>query len=492
MSQIKNFIVETLLYGFANVFSRFFAMLLIPIFTSYLVKEDYANFVMLQTLFSLLTFFLALNSGVFFYYYEYDKIKYRKIVFSTWFYYQLGVAFLILLLLFFTSPTLTNYFVINETNYDTIKWCLILVGVQLFPYIINITNINLFRINREPKKVILIVFFESLLTLLMVYISLKYFNSGLIGIVLAQILSRLLIALFFTKTTSFYWSLFNFSKKLLGKIFAYSWPFIVSSVFSVLLSGADKFIGASLLTNKEDVAILALAAQLVIPIVVLADMIRMAIGPFVMSIRKQDDANSTYQSVYDLSIFTGSIVLIGLVAISPVLTLLLADKSYIKVIEIIPLFALANVISLAYLQFSISINLVKKNIYIMYAVVLGGTSGILINFLFMNDFGFIISGYSQLFSYLIMSVFLYFIGRKIANQDLKIKNSLIIFSILISYIILINFFTENIYKNEYLVFISISFVCILLIAFIYMKQHQVSIGEIFLIIKNKISPKKSV
>jgi|GEM_PF-1926903 len=487
MSQIKSFIVETVLYGFANVFSRFFAMLLIPIFTSYLTKEDYANFVMLQTSFSFLTFFLALNAGVFFYYYEYDKIRYRKIVFSTWFYYQLGITFLILILLFLFSPVLTNYFVINETNYDTIKWCLILIGAQLLPYIINITNINLFRISRNPKKVILVVFFESLFTLLFIYISLKYFEYGLISVVVAQILSRLIVALLFIKTASFYFNIFHFSKKLLGKIFLYAWPFIVSSIFSIILSGADKFIGASLLTNKDDVAILALAAQLVIPIVVLSDMIRMAIGPFVMSIRKQDDADSTYQSVYDLSVFAGSLVLISLVAISPVLTLILADNSYSKVIEVIPLFALSNVISLAYLQFSVSFNLVKKNIYIMYAVVMGGVLGVLINYLFMKDYGFIISGYSQIFSYLIMCVFLYFIGRKIANQKLRIGNSLVIFVFLIGYIALVNFLKGSIYKEEYSAFILVSVMCALLIIFTYLKQRQISIGEIFLIIKKKFN-----
>ncbi|OFY95473.1 MAG: hypothetical protein A2491_11410 [Bacteroidetes bacterium RIFOXYC12_FULL_35_7] len=85
MSKIKGFIGETIVYGFGNVFSRFFAMLLIPIFTSYLGKTDYSNFVMLQLTFTFLSFFLALNSGVFFYYYEYENIRYRKFVFTSWF-----------------------------------------------------------------------------------------------------------------------------------------------------------------------------------------------------------------------------------------------------------------------------------------------------------------------------------------------------------------------------------------------------------------------
>ncbi len=92
MSKIKGFINETIVYGFANVFSRVFAMLLIPFYANYLGKIDYSNLVMLQSIFTILTFLLALNSGVFFYYYEFENTKYRKIVFTSWFYYELVLS----------------------------------------------------------------------------------------------------------------------------------------------------------------------------------------------------------------------------------------------------------------------------------------------------------------------------------------------------------------------------------------------------------------
>ena len=485
MNKIKEFIIETLLYGFANVFSRFFAMLLIPLFTSYLVKDDYSNFVMLQSVFTLLTFLLALNAGVFYYYYEFENLRYRKIVFTSWFYYQLLLSLLIIILLFFLSPYLKNFFIINANNEQSIQWCLVLLGVQLLPYILNITNINFYRIDRKPKKVIIIVFLESLFTLSFVYLALKYFHFGLIGVVVAQILSRLLISLLFIKTATFYFNIKYYSHKLLKKIYVYSWPFIVSSLFFVVIVGADKFIGASALTNKDDVAILALAAQLVIPIVVLSDMIRMAIGPYIMSIRKENDANSTYQQVFDLCIFAGSLVLIGLVLISPFLTLILANQTYLKVIQIVPLLALSNVLSLAFNQFSISFNLAKKNIYILYAIVMGGIIGSIINLGFMTRFGFIVSGYSQVISYIIMSIFLFVIGRKIANLKLKIKNSSVIVLTSVCYIILIHFLENRIFKGDYILFIVLSILFGLFLLLIYFKQQQFSISQLIAVVNNK-------
>lgn len=483
MAKIKEFILETLLYGFANVFSRFFAMLLIPVFTAYLSKEDYANFVMLQSTFSFLTFFLALNAGVFFYYYEYENIKYRKIIFSSWFFYQLFMATLIIGLLYFSAPFLNRLFLITDINSDMIRWCLVLVGIQLIPYIFNITNINLYRINRNPRKVIWIVFFESLLTLIFVFIFFKYLNNGLLGVIVAQIIARSLVALMYYKTASFYLNIFYFSKKILKKIIIFSWPFIVSSTLSIFIVSADKFIGALVFADKENVAVLALASQLVLPVVVLADMIRMAIGPYIMSIRKEVNAEETYQRIFELIVFSGSLVLIAVVLISPFLTLILTDYSFLKVIELIPLMALANVLSLIFVQFCVSFNLVKKNIYIMFAFVIGSLLGVLVNFLFMKRFGYVVAGYSQIFSYLFMCIFLYYYGRKVANLNVQLKNSNILLFIVIVFMIFTNFTESEIYEGDYLSLIVSSIIFGIIIILIFCKQQNVTLGAIRQLIK---------
>ena len=81
MSKLKEFVTETLIYGFANVFSRVFAMALIPLYSG-LGKDAYSNIVLLQSTFTVFSFLTALSSGVFYYYYEYERLKYRRIVFT--------------------------------------------------------------------------------------------------------------------------------------------------------------------------------------------------------------------------------------------------------------------------------------------------------------------------------------------------------------------------------------------------------------------------
>ena len=92
---------------------------------------------------------------------------------------------------------------------------------------------------------------------------------------------------------------------MMKRLVLFSWPFFVISLFSWIIISIDKFLGVEILSDNNEVALLSLAMQLSLPIAVLADMIRMAIGPFVMSIRKSNEAVESYQQVFDLSVFSG-------------------------------------------------------------------------------------------------------------------------------------------------------------------------------------------
>ena len=477
-SKLNGFIGETIVYGFANVFSRVFAMLLIPFYATYLGKVNYSNLVMLQSLFTILTFMLALNSGVFFYYYEYENPKYRKIVFTSWFYYELGLSLIFILLLLIGANEIKNLFLVNSFNSFELMVSILLMGFQLIPYTFNNTNINLFRIDRKPKKVMVIVFFEALLTLIFVYFLLYTFKLGLIGVMLGQIVARTVIALAFARTAQYYVKIRNFSNRLLKKIILYTWPFFIISIFGWIITSMDKFIGTQTLTDKTDVALLSLGMQLVIPIAVLADMIRMAIGPFVMSIHKEKDADNTYQQVFDLSIFASTVIVICLVVATPFLTNLLTNKTFNEVILLVPIMAFASVISLAANQFSICFNLVKKNIYILYATVIAGIIGVLINFLFMSKFGFVVSGISQLVSYLAMASFLFYTGRKKANQNLQLTNSIIILIPFTLFIFWVYIFSDSIISGKYLPLIIIGLFSILLLTLIYINTQKINVRSI--------------
>ena len=201
----------------------------------------------------------------------------------------------------------------------------------------------------------------------------------------------------------------------------------------------------------------------------------MALGPFIMSFRKDKNAENTYQQVFDLTIFATSIIAISIIAAAPFLTLILTNYSFINVIYVIPLIAFASVFNLASDQFFISFSLCKKTIYVLYGFIISGILGLLINFLFMGKYGFIVSGVSQILSYLALCVFAFVLGRKIANLKIKLSKSIVIIAVLSLYIILIYFLNPYVVNGNYSFFIGVSILFGLSLVAIYLKQHKLKL-----------------
>lgn len=483
--RVKSFLLEAGVYGFGNVFSRFFAMLLIPLYTNYLGKIDYSNIILLQSTFSLLTYFLALNAGVFYYYYESNKTKYRSIVFSSWFYYQIVSAICILLFLILLAPYVIQFFILTNDNQDDLYWGIILVGFQLFPYAFGACNMNYFRIDRKPVMVVIIITLESFFTLSFVFISLHFLNGHLKEIILSQIIARILVVIIFIKFSHFYTAFKNVSIRMIKQIFLVSWPFIVASIFSWFITYIDKFIGIQVIPEKTNIAYLSLAMQLTIPLTILADMIRMAVGPFVMSIRKEKDAGETYQVVFDLIVYLSSIMSILLILAGPILIYILADNTYIKVMYVLPLMAYAQVIYIAGHQVAVHFSLEKKNIYIMYAIILSSFINIISNWIGMQKYGFVFAGISQIAAYSFMFVFLYVLSKKKVQSQLSMTKSTINFIILTFFILLYTVsISMNLTKSMYMqIFAGVISMILLTIAFFIM--HKLTLRGVIQYFINK-------
>lgn len=405
--KLKSFIGETFIYGLATVFSRVFTLLLIPFYAEILGKDDYANFVLLQSSFAVITFLLALNSGVFFYYYKHPSSQFKNSLISTWFFYQLAVSLLFILIILLSKTALASLLIENPLNTAKIKWLFPLISLQLVSFSVINSVININRIERKPKRVALVVLFESLLSFAFIFIALSFLNYGIIGVVIAQSAAKMIVAIFLIPNLLKKVSVKLNSYKILSRIVSYSFPFFIMSSFYWMLQYADKFLGVQLFQNQEDVAYLSLATQIVLPITILADMIRMALGPYVMSIHKTTEAHIHYQKIFNLTVNTASLLSILIVLGSPLLLNVLSDKSYYFTLLIVPFFAFGTVLSIIANQFSISFNLERKNTYLLLAVVISGIVSIGLNYLLLSILGIMGSGITFVFSNFILFVLVY-------------------------------------------------------------------------------------
>lgn len=440
--KLKGFLSDTIIYGIGSIFSRSFAFLLIPLYTSYLDKSQYANLILLQLVFTVLSFFLALNSGVFFYYYEYKKDKLKKMVFANWVVYEIVISLFILLLSSIFYSLISPIFAVSENDAEAGKTFFVpflLIILQLFPYLVFNTYYNLLRIKLEAKKSVIITIIDALLVIIFVVYFLVIAEMGITGVVLGQLVAKSILALGIL--LSGFYKYFNpklVSWKITKKIVAYSSPFFLSSTLLWVMNSIDKILGTQLLTSQAEVAYLGLAMQVTMPTIMLAGVISQSYGPYVMSIKHEEDANNVYQEIFSLIVYGSAVASILLLTVSPFLVDILANETFYPTLKVIPLFILATIINIIMLQLCLGLNLAKKTGYIAIATIFGGVAGFIFNLFFQPILGIKAAGYSQILAYGLTSVIIYKYSQKFMYIEYDLKWTAHILLLMTGCIVLLN------------------------------------------------------
>ena len=445
-ARLKGFLSDTIIYGIGSMFSRALGFFLIPLYTGYLDKAQYANIILLQLIFTVLTSFQLLTSGVFFYYYEYKSEDTKKTVFSSWLAYEVVLTFFILLLSFVCFPLISPIFEAAEG--ETFFVPFILLILQLFPFMIFSTYHNLLRINLNAKRAVLLTVIDAVLMVVSVVYFLVFAGMGVRGVMLGQLIAKTILAVGIL-AAGFYEFLNPklMSWAMLKKILAYSYPFFFSSTFLWLINSSDKIMGTQLLASQAEVAYLGLAMQITMPIMILASIISQAYGPYVMSIKHEEDASRTYREILSLVVYASTVISVMLLAVSPFLVDILADETFYPALEIIPLFALATIISIVLTQICLGLNLSQKTMYIAIAMIAGGLVGVLFNLYLQPLLGIKAAGYAQIVAYSVSSLIVYKYSQKFMPIDYDWKWAAGILLILTATIILFAL-SENLFSQS--------------------------------------------
>jgi len=104
-----------------------------------------------------------------------------------------------------------------------------------------------------------------------------------------------------------------------------------------------------------------------------------------------------------------------------------------------------------------------------------------VNYFFMHKGGIVVSGISQIMSYLVLGSILFILGRRIANLQIKLFNSSIILGILVVFILIVLKNSEAVFNGEYLLLFLSSMITIIVLSFVYLRLSNIQIG---LILKN--------
>lgn len=425
LKDIKILGKETVIYGISTIVARLLNFILLPLYTYYLTPDIYG---VVATVFSIVAFLnviygFGLNQG---YMRFYSEKKSLSLTISFVFFSSFILSFLMII---FAKP-LSYIFQIGVYNYK------LLIYSSLILYFDSLSIIPLtdLRMKHRAYKFVLIKIFSIVLNLILNIVFLKYIGLGAEGVFFAGVISSFSQIIFLYDY--FKYITLEFPKEIMKEIFSYSLPYIPSSLSSVIIQLIDRPI-MMLLISPFWVGIYQANFRLSIFINLIISMFDFAWRPFVMERINNADSKEIFKKVLDYFAFIllfiwlfFSLFLQDFIKIS-INGVYFINPDYWSGIKIVPIVMLGYFFNGLYINFMIGAMITKKTIYTMIANIASALISITLNFILVPKFEIFGAAYSILISYIFLSVYMYFVNKKLyfINYNIKKISALFLFTI---------------------------------------------------------------
>lgn len=381
-----------------------------PIFTRLLTASEYGRFSVFSSWFGIFAVLITLNlsSGV----YTQGLIKFsteRKVFSSalqglTLF---LSLVWLIIYLIFHKQ--------VNEiTSLSTIE-AVIIIMMSWLSASFQFWSVEQ-RVNLKYKFLVTITISVVILQVVLGIVFVLLFNNK----VLARILGMLVVQICF-----YIWSFFAqvkrgrilYSKEVWKYAFTFSIPLIPHYLSMTILNNSDRIMITKLVGSTEaglyNLAYVVSQIMLVINIALLQ-----TIEPWLYKKIKNKQILEMKKIAYPSFLIVASVNIL-IMMFAPEIIGFFAPPSYADAINVIPPVAMSVFFMFLYTFFAVFEFYFEKTKYIMVASTAGATLNIILNYIFINKFGYIAAGYTTLFCYIMFAFFHYAAMKKICNDHLE-------------------------------------------------------------------------
>ncbi|PKQ62127.1 hypothetical protein BZG01_18035 [Labilibaculum manganireducens] len=425
MNPLKKLAGETVIYGVSSILGRLLNWLLVPLYTSLFIPEDYGIVTNLMSYVAILL--VVLTYGMETGYFRFaSQEKEGDSTFSTGFISLIATSILFLIIIACFLNPLAVFFEIPANKSFIILLALTLgfdattalpfaklrkenravryAGLKLINIGVNL-GINLFFLllcpwiyNNYPQIPITIIWNSEFG---IGYIFLAIFVSSFINLLLLlpDILKVQL----------------KLDRKLLIKILIYSSPILVVSICGTLNINLDKMIMPELIPESQNplyqTGIYGANYKLAVIMTLFIQAFRYSFEPFFFSQAKEQNSKQVYADVLKYFVILGLIIFLGVMFYLDIVKILI-DSRYHEGLGIVPYVLLANLFFGIFFSLSLWYKLTDNTRFGAYIAIIGVVITIVLNILLVPIFGYMGAAYSVLACFLVITVISYIAGQK--------------------------------------------------------------------------------
>ena len=458
MANLKSLAKDTAIYGMSSILGRFLNYLLVPLYTSNIsaASGGYGIITNLYAYTALLLVILTYGmETTFFRYANKTNEDPQKVYSSTLIMVGFTSLLFIVLVSIFLQPISG---VMGYSNHSSYVWVMAAtVSIDAFQCI----PFAYLRYKKRPIKFaalkLLFIAFNIALNLLYFVVLpdlyksypevIQYVYSPETGVGYAFYINLVCTAsitfFFYKELTGFK---YTFDKELAKRMLSYSWPILILGIAGILNQTADFILFPYLYKGSQahqQLGIYGAASKIAMIMAMITQAFRYAYEPFVFGKGNDKDNRETYAiAMKYFIIFT----LLAFLAVMGYINILrhIISKYYWEGLKVVPIVMAGMIMMGVYFNLSFWYKLIDKTIWGAYFSGIGCFVLILINIIFVPQYGYMACAWAGLIGYATAMTLSYFVGQKKYPINYPLK------SIGIYVLIAVFFFIAITYSNEYL------------------------------------------
>lgn len=407
---MKSLAKDTAIYGLSSIVGRFLNYLLVPLYTHVISAANggYGIVTNLYAYTALLLVILTFGMETTFFRFANKEDENAHTVFSTTMGVVgiLSVAFLIAVFAFIGPISDVLGYVDHPDYIQMMAVVVALDALQAIP----------FCYLRFQKKALKFASLKLLFIVLNIGLNLLYFvalgRSEVYYVFSLNLACTGFITLFFVpELCRIRW---HFDFGLLRRMLAYSWPILVLGIAGILNQAADKMIFPLVYPDHAEgvrqLGIYGACVKVAMIMAMITQAFRYAYEPFVFAQSKDKDKNTTYALGMKYFLIFTLLAFLCVEAYLPVLKYMVGS-TYWEGLKVIPIVMAAEIMMGVYFNLSFWYKLIDKTIYGAWFSLAGCTVLIVVNIVFIPQYGYMACAWGGFVGYATAMVLSYIVGQ---------------------------------------------------------------------------------
>lgn len=432
MSVFKKLFKQTFIYGLATVLPRVLAVILVPLYTTVMLPEEYGVYATLMAYLILGNVLLSYGMETAFFRFITKDADNQKIVQSTTLT-SISVSTLVFLgiTLLFTNQIAT----VAEFKPEYVTYGLLILALDALV----VLPFAWFRVNERPMRYAVVKIFNVvvnlafnlffLLLLPKLAVNSSFWNSlwfpenkvayVFIANLIASAVTLLVLLPLYVKIG------FGFNKTIWKQMMKYAIPVLIAGIAFSVNEAFDRILLKYLLPEniaETQVGLYSACYKLGMFMTLFVMAFRLGIEPFFFNHSGHENAKNTYATITKyFTLFGCLILLVVVVYIDVFKRILIPNSQYWEALKIVPLILLANLFLGIYHNLSVWYKVTDRTKFGAYISVFAAIVTLVLNYVLIPIIGYMGSAIATLAAYGSMMVLSYLYGRKYYDVPYEVK-----------------------------------------------------------------------